>query len=105
MHGLLFIRHNNLGQYIFYVGKIDSTAPTIRSVSVSGRTASITADDKNETLGEGSGVTQYRFLGSGDSAITWQSSNVLNLPAGGRYYLFVKDAVGNISAKWKINVE
>ena len=46
------------------IDKIDNTAPTIIGVSFCNNSINIQANDRHITLGEGSGVSKYRFLKS-----------------------------------------
>lgn len=99
----------NLASKSLHIGLIDNTAPTIANVTLNGRSASVTANDENADLKAkgkayvGSGVVQYGYLGTNDEDITWQNSNVINLPSSGKFYIFAKDKVGNISKKYAVN--
>lgn len=92
---------------------IDNTAPTITNVS-----GSAVSDDKvefvvsahdNKNFGgsvgikAGSGVSEYAISSSNKAPSSgWQTSNKLYATSTGDYYIFAKDAVGNISAPYKV---
>lgn len=44
--------------------KLDNTAPTITNVEIHNNKLKVTSNDIHKTLGEGSGVTKYRYLAS-----------------------------------------
>ena len=102
----------NLASKSLHIGLIDNTAPTITNVTLNGKSATITANDENAELKAkgkayaGSGIVNYGYLGMNDYAITWSknSNNIINLPSSGRFYIFAKDRVGNISKKYAVNV-
>lgn len=92
---------------------IDNTAPTITNVS-----GSAVGDDKvefvvsahdNKNFGgsvgikAGSGVSEYAISSSNKAPSSgWQTSNKLYATSTGDYYIFAKDAVGNISKSYKV---
>lgn len=92
---------------------IDNTAPTITDV-----TGSAVEDEKVEfvvsandnkdfggTVGikSGSGVSKYAISSNNTApASGWQTSNKLYATSTGDYYIFTKDAVGNISKSYKV---
>lgn len=92
---------------------IDNTAPTITNVS-----GSAVEDDKvefvvsahdNKNFGgsvgikAGSGVSEYAISSSNKAPSSgWQTSNKLYATSTGDYYIFAKDAVGNISKSYKV---
>lgn len=92
---------------------IDNTAPTITNVS-----GSEVGDDKvefvvsahdNKNFGgsvgikAGSGVSEYAISSSNKAPSSgWQTSNKLYATSTGDYYIFTKDAVGNISKSYKV---
>ena len=92
---------------------IDNTAPTITDVS-----GSAVSDDKvefvvsahdNKNFGgsvgirAGSGVSEYAISSSNKAPSSgWQTSNKLYATSTGDYYIFTKDAVGNISKSYKV---
>ena len=94
---------------------IDNTAPTITDV-----TGSAVEDEKVEfvvsandnkdfggTVGikSGSGVSKYAISSNNTApASGWQTSNKLYATSPGTYYIFVKDAVGNISKSYQVEV-
>lgn len=92
------------------VYNLDNTKPTITNASVTAGkgTASITvtANDINTTLNaSGSGVSGYGISTSASTQPTsWQTSNVLSVTDNGTYYVWVKDAVGNVSSAKAVNV-
>lgn len=101
----------NLASKSLHIGLIDNTAPTITNVSMNGKTATVTANDENAELKAkgkayvGSGIVSYGYLGTNDEAITWiGAGNIIMLPSSGKFYIFAKDRVGNISAKYTVNV-
>lgn len=46
------------------IDKIDNTSPTITNVQINNNKINIIANDRHKTLGEGSGITKYRFMTS-----------------------------------------
>ena len=89
---------------------LDNTIPTITNVteSTSGSNLklTVTANDRNTILNkEGSGVKYYAVTTSevipDENSSVWQTSNVLTVPEGTQYYVWAKDAAGNISGSWK----
>lgn len=87
------------------VSNLDNTAPTITNAAVTKgygtSTVTVTANDINTVLGKsGSGITGYGISTSASTQpATWQSSNVLSVTDNGTYYVWAKDAVGNMSSK------
>lgn len=87
------------------VSNLDNTAPTISNTTVTkgygSSKVTVTANDINVTLNKsGSGITDYGISASTSTQpATWQSSNVLSVTDSGTYYVWVKDAVGNMSNK------
>lgn len=91
------------------VYNLDNTKPTITntSVSVGKGTASITvtANDINTKLNaSGSGVSEYGISTTEKEPTNWQTSNTLTVTKNGTYYIYAKDAVGNISSPYTITV-
>ena len=91
------------------VYNLDNTKPTITntSVSVGKGTASITVDanDINTKLNaSGSGVSGYGISTTEKEPTNWQTSNTLTVTKNGTYYIYAKDAVGNVSAPYTITV-
>lgn len=88
----------------FSFSKIDSTKPTISSVSVptswgAANTVTISANDT------GSGVTAYAVTSTNAAPSTgWQTSKSVEVNANGKYYAWAKDAVGNVSAGYEFTV-
>lgn len=110
----------NAGKEIVKVGKIDNTKPTmtevkgdVQDITVDGTTkkaavVTITANDLNTKLNaEGSGVKGYAVTKTKEEPkdTDWQESNTLTITEAGEYYLWVKDAVGNIADIQVINVK
>lgn len=92
------------------VYNLDNTKPTITdtSVSVGKGTASITvtANDINTKLNaSGSGVSEYGISTTEKEPTNWQTSNTLTVTKNGTYYIYAKDAVGNISTPYTITVK
>ena len=87
------------------VSNLDNTAPTITNTQVTkgygSSTITVSANDINTTLGKtGSGVSAYGVSNSASTQpSSWQSSNVLTVNTNGTYYVWAKDAVGNMSSK------
>ena len=87
------------------VGKIDKTKPT--APAVTGNPAAWT--NKNITLtatatDSQSGVAAYSFSAK-EGTYSWQTANTKSVTANGTYYVYAKDAVGNISAATKVVVD
>lgn len=94
---------------------LDNTPPIITSVTsavVSNSKVSFTISaNDNKDFGDavgvkaGSGVSSYAISTSAEApTIGWQTSNTLYAMAGGTYYLFAKDTVGNISTPYTVKV-
>ncbi|MDF3005296.1 MAG: hypothetical protein K0S22_1768 [Oscillospiraceae bacterium] len=85
--------------YKFTVSHVDTDKPVVDSVNIptdwamSG-TVTIVASDT------GSGITAYAITTGGSSAPVsgWQESNSFTFSANGKYYAWVKDIAGNVSA-------
>ena len=101
----------NLSYKDYSVARIDNTKPTISAVNLTigthSSTVRITANDINTTLNEsGSGVSTYAI--STTSAVpannSFQTSNEFIITNPGQYYLFAKDAVGNVSVANAVTV-
>lgn len=89
---------------------LDNTAPTITNTSITeGKgTASITvtANDINTKLNaSGSGVVGYGISTTEKEPTSWQTSNVLTVNKNGTYYIYAKDAVGNVSSPYTVTVK
>lgn len=103
------------GEVIEIDRTINTTDPTTGTTTdnVTGATQktailTVTANDMNTTLNaEGSGVAGYALTKTKDEpkAEEWQESNQLAVTEAGTYYLWVKDAVGNIADITVINVK
>ncbi|WMJ83157.1 DUF6273 domain-containing protein [Oscillospiraceae bacterium MB24-C1] len=88
----------------FSFSKIDSTMPTISSVSVptswgAANTVTVSATDT------GSGVAAYAVTSTNVAPSTgWQTSKNVEVTANGKYYAWAKDAVGNVSAGYEFTI-
>lgn len=94
----------NAQQVLIEIDKLDNTAPTITDAKQSSvppyNTASvmITANDEHPVLGAGSGIVEYAISSTDTTPATgWQTSNRFTVPGNGTYYLWAKDAVGNVT--------
>lgn len=82
----------------FSVSKIDTTAPTVGTVTIPsewGKTSAVsfTASDAH------SGVAQYAVTSSSSAPGSgWQANASFTLSANGTYYAWARDSVGNVSA-------
>ena len=97
----------NVTTQFINVYNLDNTAPTITNVAVNGKQITVTANDLNKTLNmEGSGVSKYAltWTSAPPQDSDWQDSNILNVSTNGTYYIWVKDAVGNISECYKVRI-
>lgn len=97
---------NETTQFIT-ISNIDNTTPTITNTKITyEKTVSIevTANDNKDFGGdvgvkEGSGIAGYAISESKTAPDTFQTSNILEVPKTGDYYIYVKDNVGNIQSK------
>ena len=94
------------------IGKLDNTSPTITKVETRKEAenivVTITANDINEKLGqEGSGIGGYAISASKElpTDVSYGKSNEIKVEKAGIYYVYVKDNVGNVSARYELNVE
>ena len=81
----------------FKISNIDTTAPTVNSVSVPstwGQTLTVTVNATDT----GSGIAQYGLTQTAQAPSSWQGSNTFKVTANGTYYAWAKDQVGNVSA-------
>lgn len=90
---------------------LDNTAPTItdiaKAVGSTGRmNLTVTANDYSSVLNaSGSGVSAYGVSASADVQPSgWQDSNVVTVGTNGTYYVWARDAVGNVSLPKEITV-
>lgn len=94
---------------------IDNTAPTITDVSGSAvedeKVEFVVSAHDNKNFGgsvgirAGSGVASYAISSSNRAPSSgWQTSNKLYATSPGNYYIFAKDAVGNISTSYQVKV-
>ena len=99
------------------ISNLDNTAPTVTNASKqlvlltddSKVDITATANDMNTALNaEGSGVVAYMITDSTtkpeENDSRWQESNVLSVTENGTYYIWAKDAVGNVSNYKQIDV-
>lgn len=94
------------------IGKIDNTSPTITNVETRKEgektiVVTINANDINEKIGkEGSGISGYAISTSKElpTDISYGKSNEIKVEKAGTYYIYVKDNVGNVSARYELNV-
>lgn len=108
--------NGNLQSVKVNINKLDNTSPTITSlkkvslddkylkIKVNAHDEMIDYVDKehpNETM-EGSGVEYYMFTTTNNEPKedndNWQEDSTLSIPNNGTYYVWCKDAVGNISS-------
>ena len=97
------------------IGKLDNTAPTITKSELVGNKVILEANDRHETLGEGSGVTGYRYVTSsrdmnkrimsGEGTFTEASEiDISNMDNVKYLYIAPVDKVGNIGQTIKIEL-
>ncbi len=99
------------------IDKIDNTAPTIINAQVHNNILNITANDRHETQGEGSGVVKYRYVTSTEKIenlnITIENSTEVNsnetikIPNIDKIkyiYIEAEDQVGNISEVYEVKI-
>ncbi len=101
----------NLTYKDYSIARIDGTKPTITNLSLSvghhTSTVSVSAHDRNTTLNEeGSGVSKYAINSANTVPAdnTFTATNNFEITSPGQYYVFAKDAVGNVSNVQTINV-
>ena len=101
----------NLSYKDYSIARIDNTKPTVTGVSlVVGNNSSsigISSNDINTTLNErGSGVSQYAISTTNSTPAnnSFQTSRNFTITTPGQYYVFAKDAVGNVSNAYAVNV-
>ena len=86
------------------ISNIDNTAPTITKADLSfGDTVTLTvnANDNKDFGGpvgvkSGSGVVSYAISTDKNNPGVFQKNSIFTIPATGDYYVFARDAVGNI---------
>ena len=92
----------NAKAYTLTVGNIDCTAPVITKTDFIKKdnetTVNVTASDSI------SGISQYAVSKDSSNPTNWQTSNSFKFTEEGTYYVFAKDAVGNVSKPKEINV-
>ena len=97
------------------IGKLDNTAPTITKSELVGKKVILEANDRHETLGEGSGVAGYRYVTSsrdmnkrimsGEGTFTEASEiDISNMDNVKYLYIAPVDKVGNIGQTIKIEL-
>ena len=107
----------NVSSKKIILDKLDNTAPSITNAELHNSTLKIIAHDRHETLGEGSGVTKYRYLASTEKIenpkLTESNSTEVNkndeIKINEIYkikyvYLIAEDYVGNISKVYEFEV-
>ena len=101
----------NLAWKDVVIGKLDNTRPTItqitNNVSAGKMLLTVDANDINSKLNaSGSGVNGYAITTSAvaPELTEFQNSNKLTVIKNGTYYVWAKDAVGNISAPYEVKV-
>ena len=113
MQGAIYLKDGlgNIRTERISIGKIDGTSPTITKVETRKEgeniVVTITANDINEKLGqEGSGVQGYVITNTKQlpEDSMYQENNEIQLQESGIYYVYVKDKVGNISARYELNI-
>lgn len=77
------------------LNKIDNTSPTITKASIHNNLITITGNDIHEGIGEGSGITQYRYAISTEQLNTTEQNNLsfINVDSS----TIEKDTTGNDS--------
>lgn len=85
------------------ISNIDNTKPTITKITQNlsqdkkKTTITIEANDINTKLQKtGSGVAGYQITTSNHAPTSYQTSNTFTLTKNGTYYVWVKDAAGNV---------
>ena len=93
------------------IGKIDNKSPTITKVETRKEgektIVTINANDINEKLGqEGSGISGYAITKTKQlpEDNMYKENNEIQLQEAGTYYVYVKDNVGNISARYTLEI-
>lgn len=97
------------------IGKLDNTAPTITNLRIEDNKIKVEANDRHETLGEGSGIVGYRYITSledineeitEDEGTYIEASEIdLNNLTKVRYlYVAPVDRAGNIGTTEKIEL-
>ena len=102
----------NVGTGSIKVNRLDNTAPTVTGVisalDSTGHRAklNVTYNDAHPTLGEGSGVAELAVSKSNDvSNLNWQNKDeAMYVEKAGKYYVFAKDAAGNVSSSYAVDV-
>jgi hypothetical protein len=72
----------------------DTTAPVINSVNIVSKTVTVEATDNKKVTGYKSTINNLVPAVDSDN---WQTSNVFTFSDDGTYYVWVKDAAGNIT--------
>lgn len=102
----------NVGTGSIRVNRLDNTAPTVTdavsSLDSTGHRAklNVTYNDAHPTLGEGSGVAELAVSTSNNaSSLNWQPKDeAMYVDKAGKYYVFAKDAAGNVSSNYAVDV-
>ncbi len=107
----------NLKTQAITIDKLDNTAPTITEVRLNKNKLNITSNDRHELLGEGSGVTKYRYMTSEEKLENVDMSEYENIEVGvdeeivisninDKKYIYVvaEDKVGNVSETYEVKI-
>ena len=99
------------------IDKIDNTAPTITKAKLNNNKLNITVNDRHEILGEGSGVSKYRFVATKNKLATpvvskYDSTEVAvgeelviqNINEMKYVYVVAEDNVGNVSEVYEFKI-
>ncbi len=114
IHGAIYLKDGlgNIRTEKIKIGKLDNTSPTITNVETKKEgeniVVTINANDINEEIGkEGSGISGYAISTSKElpTDVSYGKSNEIKVEKAGKYYIYVKDNVGNISARYELNIE
>ena len=107
----------NIRTQTITIDKIDNTAPAITNARLNNNKLVITANDRHEMLGEGSGVSKYRFVASKNKlAVPVVSKNdstevavneeliIPNINEMKYVYVVAEDAAGNVSEVYEFEI-
>ncbi len=112
---------DSLGNYTvktITVNNLDNTKPTISKAQVQGNKLVINSNDEKEGLGEGSGVSKYRYITSleklenpeitAENSIEVSKDNEIileNLSEANFIYVIAEDRAGNISDVYELRLQ
>ncbi|MCI8291031.1 MAG: hypothetical protein HFJ25_02075 [Clostridia bacterium] len=106
----------NTSTQIITINKLDNTAPTITNVQVHNNKLTVEANDIKEGMGEGSGITKYRYITSENKLENLEVSEtatsvnigedfiIPNIEKVKYIYIVAEDIVGNISKSYEYEV-